>query len=98
MAPGAVYHFAIIISKVAKVYPFMLFQKSLCLEKSACMIYRKNLNRISGHRVCSEHFVGGKRHDSNVFTIVPEAAKPTVIKERKSRNSFGLIEKNNHSV
>ena len=74
----------------------MLFQKSLCLEKSACMIYRKNLNRTSGHRVCSEHFVGGKRHDSNVFTIVPEAAKPTVIKERKSRNSFGLIEKNNH--
>ena len=58
------------------------------------MISRKNFKPTSGHRVCSEHFVGGKKtYDNNVPTIVPKIIKPTKFKERKSRNSLGLLQK-----
>ena len=44
----------------------------------------------STHRVCSEHFVGGKKtYMNNVPTIVPKTIKPTENKPRNTMNSSG---------
>ena len=48
-------------------------EKQMLLKKWICMICRKDFKPMPGHRVCSEHFVGGKRTYLNEFlTITPK--------------------------
>ena len=54
-------------------------------------ISRKNFDPTTGHRVCSEHFEGGKKtYTNNIPTIVPKSIKPTKFKERTTNNSKGM--------
>ena len=54
------------------------------------LVSRKNFSPTSGHRVCSKHFPGGKKHYMNRLpTIVPKTIRPTPTKPRsttKARN------------
>ena len=61
-------------SKVNKGLFFYIILKVPVLRKKWLhMICRKNFNPSSGHRVCSEHFVGGKKtYEINVLTIGPK--------------------------
>ena len=77
----------------------VILKEPVFRKKWLYMIYRKNFNPTSRHRVCSEHFVGGKKtYENNAPTIVPKTFKPIVFKERKSRNSLGLTEKTTNSI
>ena len=55
-------------------------------------ISRKNFNPTATHRVCSAHFVGGKKTYMNkIPTIVPNTIKPSETAARKSLNSSGVL-------
>ena len=55
-------------SKVNKGLSFYVIPKEPVLRKTWLhMICRKNFNPTSGHRVCSVHFVGGKKKEKNVL-------------------------------
>ena len=55
------------------------------------MTFRTNLNPTSDHRFSSEHCVGWRKtYENNIPNKVP---KTGVFKERKFRNSLGLIQK-----
>ena len=72
------------------------------------MISRKDLYPGPGHRVCSEHFVGGKKtYMNNVPVFVPKNKNKTENKERKTvksrtrifeLKSTGEIEEQNEEV
>ena len=82
--------------KVNKGLSFYVNPRELCLEKSVCIRYeRKTVIQVLVIVFAQSIFSVGKRHENNVPTILPKTIKPIVFKERKSRNSFGLIEKNN---
>ncbi|XP_057298372.1 uncharacterized protein LOC130629250 [Hydractinia symbiolongicarpus] len=54
-------------------------------------ISRKDFKPSVAHRVCSAHFVGGKKtYMNNIPTIVPKTIKPSVTIPRKTLNSKGL--------
>ena len=56
-------------------------------------ISRKDF-KPNSHRICSAHFVGGKKtYDNNIPTIVPKTIKPTVTLQRTTRNSIDLNHK-----
>ena len=60
---------------------------------------QQNVNPTSGRRVCSKHFVGGKKtYENNFPTIVPKTIKPIVFKERKSRNNLELWKNNQFNL
>ena len=62
-------------------------------------ISRKCFKPTSGHRVCSAHFVGGKKtYLNNVPTITPKIMEKTQVKERTSRNSQGVINTSNDGM
>ena len=59
-------------------------------KKWLIKISRKDFVPSISHRVCSDHFVGGKKsYMNNVPTIVPKTIKPTEWKPRKTLNSSG---------
>ena len=58
-------------------------------------ISRMDFKPTAYHRVCSAHFVGGRKtYTNNVPTIVPKSLKLSVPKKRDSANSFGLRTRN----
>ena len=86
--------------KVNKDLSFSAIPKELVLRKKWLhIICRKNFNPASGHCICSEHFVGGKKaYENNAPTIVPGTTKPIVFKERESRNAWALQKKTTNSM
>jgi len=55
-------------------------------------ISRVDFKPSSSHRVCSAHFLGGKKtYMNNIPTIVPKTIKPAEKVQRKTRNSTGAI-------
>eukprot|EP00795_Rhopilema_esculentum_P007414 gene7413-biopygen8695 len=72
-------------------FPFGNRQEKIDLRKRwISLISRKDFKPTNGHRVCSVHFVGGKKtYMSNVPLIVPKATRPSIPKPRatfKCRN------------
>ena len=65
------------------------------------LIHRKNFNSTNGHRVCSEHFKGGRRtYTNNVPTITPKTeniVKPEPRPTVRARNRDVLSETNVNS-
>ena len=65
------------------------------------MIHRKNFNSTNGHRVCSEHFKGGRRtYTNNVPTITPKTediVKPEPRLTVRARNRDVLSQTNVNS-
>ena len=81
-------------SKRNKELSFYVIPKEKNLRKLwLSKISRKNFTPSTSHRVCSEHFVGGKKtYMNNVPTVVvPKTIKITERKARETRNSLGLI-------
>ena len=80
-------------SKKNKELFFYVIPKEKNLRKLwLSKISRKNFTPSTSHRVCSEHFVGGKKtYMNNVPTVVPKTIKITERKARETRNSLGLI-------
>ena len=80
-------------SKTNKELSFYVIPKEKNVRKLwLSKISRKNFTPSTSHRVCSEHFVGGKKtYMNNVPTVVPKTIKITERKARETRNSLGLI-------
>ena len=76
-------------SKKRKELSYYVIPKEPVLRKKwLSMRSRKNFLPTKSHRVCSEHFIGGKKTYMNNFpTIVPKTVKKTVLKPRTTLNS-----------
>ena len=63
------------------------------------MTCRKNFNLASGHGVCSNHFVGGKKtYESDVPTIVPKQLNQQRLKKENLEIAWELYKKTTNSM
>ena len=71
---------------------FYVIPKDPVLRKKwLIQISRKDFVPSKSHRVCSDHFVGGKKtYMNNIPTIVPKTIKPKEWKPRKTMSSSGM--------
>eukprot|EP00794_Sanderia_malayensis_P005136 gene5136-biopygen4188 len=80
-------------SKRNKELQFYVIPKDAVLRKKwLAMISRKNFVPSTSHRVCSDHFEGGKKtYMNNIPTVVPKTIRPASNKPRCTRNSTGAL-------